>query len=232
MGPRIRHSLGAVAAAHYEAPPPGVSFLGIGVMSPRPGYGGTWAIPGPNNASAPSGTFLVAVMQDDTGNGPSHITAPTGWTAASGTAYFVTGFTSFYIFTKRAGAGEPTSYTFSSGGSDPKLAFILGYSNVNATPHDAATTTSLSQTGSVSAPSITTATANAMHIAIAVAASGANLGTLSTPANYDPRSNTASLGFAVYDRLIAPPGATGSKTIVASGFAGQAAGVSIALRAA
>jgi hypothetical protein len=85
------------------------------------------------------------------------------------------------------------------------------------------------QTNAAAIPSISTTTADDLHVAMCTAT--ADLGTLTTPSGYTARTNTTSNRIAIYDKVITSPAATGVLT-PSGAFTGGGVGVSFYLPAA
>lgn len=213
---------------------------GTAVAGPVPTYG---SAPSAANASGgaatlvlnkPSGTiagsFLLAAVTVDGGSGTS-ITAPSGWNLVrrtnNGTNVGVATYSKF------ASAAEPSTYSFAlttaraTGG-------IIRYSGVDTgTPIDVSNGATGGSGTAVSAPTISTATANTALIAIWATDAGTSFS--GTPSGYSERfdqsnSNAAGPTVALATSSQASTGATGSKTSTA-GVAAVWAAQQLALRA-
>lgn len=112
-------------------------------------------------AGTVSGDVLYAVFLQDSGALPSLA----GWTQLATLNTTTNGFPCT-ILRKVAGGSEPSSYVFSTGATTANATMIC-LTGVNATPEDATTTSARGTTATITYPSITAATVNDGHLAIA-----------------------------------------------------------------
>ena len=133
-------------------------------------------------AGAVQGDFLVAVLGT---KGLEPTSSPTGWTAIA-PPVTVSGQITVAGYYKRAGASEPSSYSWPLGGSETSGGGITAYRNVSTSnPFDVATpsTASISFGGggtTVTLPSITTVTNGTLLMA------GIAINTTTTTASITP----------------------------------------------
>ena len=129
----------------------------------------------------------------------------------------VGGFGRLAVYSRRIQAGDPTTYNFTSSGAGSRWSIVaVTFQNPNPTTiYDVAPVGNDSAgvpgtTGTAS--SITTTTANAIHV-IMCAQDGANNATTGTPATYTVEKNvTTNQCQTVVDKAIAVVGATGTQT--------------------
>jgi len=193
-----------------------------------PGYVTSWSI---TFAATPAdGQYIViAVLPDDAGGGAGHITPPAGFSSID---QWDPNFQSAYVWAKLASSESSATYTLTSPGSTPLRTIGVVATDVDTTtPLDATPVHSGVQTNAADIPPITTATANALLIAVAFRASSGSLGTPSDPLDtgFTTHSATGANGIAVWSGTIASPGATSTYTGT-SGFTGSGVGLAIAIR--
>ena len=123
---------------------PGGAYTGSGTTS-------VTSIAATAPAGIVAGNTLVAVAYNQVSGGT--ITAPAGWTLAPGgsnNTFYTVG-----VFTKTAGASEPSTYTFSCSGSNVMAALITQYSGVAGVDGSCAISGTNSGVNSFPAPSVT-----------------------------------------------------------------------------
>ncbi len=184
----------------------------------------------------PTGTantdVLIAMFEGGGGTGDTY-TPPAGWTLINRTdSTTVVSVASYWAL----GSVASTTFTISQGGLQATIGFILGYTGVdNATPMDAtAVGQANASSGTITAPSITTVTANAWLVGVmgisTLSTFSAAFGTIRQNGNFASQ-NGANIALAGIDTSQAVAGASGTKTVTAS-IAGVNVGELIALRPA
>ncbi len=181
-------------------------------------------------AGVVQGDVLVAQVTARTGG--STMSAPAGWTLVRNDSAGIQ--VQSAVFVRAATGSEPTSYAFGTSSGARMAGGMSAYSGVSTTApvevHGAATGSGTS----MSAPSVTTASANTLLLALWTSRQQA---ASSTPASMTQRWNVlsggcaGSVGATAADASFAGPGATGVRTATAAS-AFDWIGQSIALRAA
>ena len=199
-----------------------VAFLAAGTFVANATSSSTLTLIAPAGVAA-TDVVLACIYED--GNGA--ITAPTGWTLANGTndttvmraaVYWALGTVASYVFSGFVGNGQE--------------GFTLAYTGVNnTTPMDAtAVGQANASSATITAPSITTVTANAMLVGLfgvhSVSTFTAVFGTIRQNGNAAGDLGASAAGA---DALQATAGASGTKTETAS-VAATNIGILAALR--
>lgn len=218
--------------AATTTPPPPSPGPGIAFRSASQAFNeATTTIVLPRPARIAGGDALVALIST---RGAPVISPPAGWasvlTTQNGTNMEQA------IFIRTTGSAEPASYTFTLSKASSATGGILAYSGVDpAHPIDAAAGASSASSATITAPSITTSSPNAMLIAHFGAS---RITEFSQPAGMTERfdgagstSVTYKISSAADDQSTTAAGPTGSRTSSANGASGNI-GQLIALRAA
>ena len=165
----------------------------------------------PAGVAATDVVEAVIFVSDGTG---TSITPPTGWTLVNRTDNGTVGGMAVYW-----ALGNVASYTFSLGGNNGNMGFAIAYIGVdNTTPMDAAGVGQANaSSATITAPSITTVTANAMLVGFfginSVSTFTAVFGTIEKSGSCAGDLNAALAGA---DAIQATAGASGTKTETAS----------------
>lgn len=163
-----------------------------------------------------AGDVIYACFLQDAGT-----TTGTGYTADASGNTPTNSFPCTVLRKVAAGTEGGTAATFASGASIGEGVLIV-ISGANASPVDATTTVATGTTAAINFPSITTAHANSMHLAVAC-----NFNALATaPGGYSTRQTSATW-VASFSKIIA---AIGAVTGVAGGNGGEWVAFSIAVR--
>lgn len=153
-----------LGASYLGAP----NLLGVGITTQTANSTSVVMTP---DATANDGDYLVVNICSSTIGASESFTAPSGWSLIlSSTHTDVAQTPNLRTYTKFAGAGEPSSYTWTGGSNVAHIATIFRFSAVDTTTPinaSAATTLSLSAADPVS-PSITTTVANCFMLSVCV----------------------------------------------------------------
>lgn len=165
-----------------------------------------------------SGDFLVVSIGSSTVNSAETFTAPSGWTLIRSTNNVAALGANLNSYYKLAGAGEPSSYTWTGGQGTAHTATIIRLTAVHTTaPINAESGSTGSATDPVS-PDITTTAANCFMISVCAQANSLTQ-TYTPPAGYVERADHAGTNLGVTQvtsetatRVQAATGASGTKT--------------------
>lgn len=163
------------------------------------------------------------------------ITAPSGWSLLdrrnSGTSLAQA------IYVKVAGDSEPSTYTWSFNGSTRAAGGIIAYSGVDTTtPVEAVAGQANASSTVVTAPGITTSSANARVVGFFGSANGNDNGSIGAPsgmtARYGAGSSAGPNGVTVLaaDQTQASAGSSGSKTTTGASSGAVSIGQLLALK--
>ena len=181
-------------------------------------------------AGTVSGDVLVASWASRADITDVAMVLPSGWVKA---AYLDADTPTIKVAYKVCGGSEPATYTFDAGSTVAHSVAISRYAGVdNSTPMDATATTNSGTSGTtMTAPSITTVTTNAMLVccfANAVVSSTA----ITDPSDMDERNAvTSQCRNTMSDALQAAAGASGTK-IATQGATARWVAATVALRPA
>ena len=169
------------------------------------------------------------------GGSRRNVTPPSGWTAVAGTDRANSKDVRIHAWFKVTGSSEPSSYTFTlTGGSGVDLSGgLLDVSGAGSSPINASASQSNGgPSTSVSAPSITTTAPNALLVFGGACNDGSSF---TAPAGMSEQwdvatTGTAAVGTETATAGFANPGATGTRTAIASGSC-RSVGVQVAISA-
>jgi chitodextrinase len=193
--------------------------------------------------SKPSATaandLLVAVLATRMPRTATVNTVPTGWQLVRKTTHpsSATPELTQYVYAKRAGSSEPSSYSWTFSSYRHIAGIVLAYSGVsgNKVAVEAWDGQHTASTASVAAPSITTAGSDRVVLGLF---SGDGTGSMTAPAAMTEFNDVATSGgtsavtFEAADLVQASAGATGSQTASSSITHGSAIGQLAAIGAA
>jgi len=126
------------------------------------------------------------------------------------------------IFSRRIIAGDPTTYNFTLGATNRWSIVAITFQEPNASSiYDVAPNTANaanrddSTASTINAPTITTASDNAIHVVCGYSDDGAG-GAMTSPATYTSRGVPVNEPQTVSTKTITPAGATGALTVTAT----------------
>lgn len=172
------------------------------------------------SVAAPAGTttgdvVLVVIHVNDTSVSTTDNNGATPFTADLDDFSFgaATGFLS--VYSRRIQGGDPSTYNFTAGGSSRWTVHAITFQNPHASNiYDVAPTSGRCSTGTGtagSAPSITTVTDGAIHVAmLGVDTLSATIS--ATPSGYTVERNSGFQVLAFTDKVITSAGATGAQS--------------------
>src|SRR3954470_7401387 len=165
--------------------------------------------------NVPSGTaagdVMVAAVSSVSTTAPA---TPTGWTKVTA-ASVPYGSGSLTVFTRVAATAEPASYSFTLGGTFEASGEVSSYLGVNNTTPVQVSASASGNAKLLTAPSVTTTTANDFVIS-ALSYNAGSAVTISNPAGTTERGEALStgtfLGTVVVDEVQAAAGASGGQS--------------------
>jgi hypothetical protein len=176
-------------------------------------------------ARVAKGDLLVAALEVDAD--PVRVQAPAGWTLIQDTPVARGTDEAFHalVYTKVATASEPATYTFRATPNTWIDAQILAYSGVDTSrPIDAVAGRDAGSGRLAQTPSLTTTTARDRLVLVFISF---DFGTWTGSSGLTERTDFDAN--AAYDQSLGAPGATGSRSAIASSRGAMAA-IAIALR--
>ena len=185
----------------------------------------------PNGAT--EGDLLLAIVAHQLGR-HRNLTPPAGWTAVPNTDRSDGNNARIHALYKSAGAGEPSSYTFTlTGGSGQDIAggmLAVSWAKATAPINASDSRRNTSVTTSVTAPSITTTTGNALLV---FGGACNETATFTPPVGMSEQfdratSSSTSVAAEVATAAFQNPGATGTR-IATSSVSCRSVGVDIAV---
>lgn len=159
-----------------------------------------------------AGQLLLAQVVADGGTGTT-ITPPSGWTLVKRTDS--TTELAVAIYTRWATASEPATYTWSFSPSGRSAIGLARYLDVDATtPLDVAVASATADAATLTAPSVTTATPNALLVVMAASKRATTFAPASgMTERYDVAAGVTA---EASDQAIAAAGTTGTRAVVAA----------------